>query len=77
MPGAACGLYEFNGGLYAVNSPGMSGMYVGSFLHIPLAQPEPAPANEPAAGTITADHMVKLAAVLLQPGSVADLYNKV
>lgn len=72
MPGTPVGLYDFGGSLYAVTAPNMVGMYVGQSALLPTVQ---APDEKKADG-ITADHLIKLAAVILQPGSVADLYSK-
>lgn len=72
-PGTPVGLYEFGGTLYAITAPGGPAMFVGSSAQLPTVQ---APDEQKAAG-ITPDHLIKLAAVLLQPGTVSDLYSKV
>ena len=73
MPGTPVGLYEFGGTLYAITAQGGPAMFVGSSALLPTVQ---APDEQKAAG-ITPDHLIKLAAVLLQPGTVSDLYGKV
>ena len=73
MPGIPVGVYEFGGALYAVTSLGGPAMYVGASEQLATVQ---APEEQKAAG-ITPDHLIKLAAVLLQPGAISDLYGKV
>lgn len=75
IPGTAVGVYEFGSMIYAVTAPNMPAMFVCSSSQLPTG---PAPERAPESSTgITPDHLIKLAAVLLQPGTVADLYSKV